>query len=93
MWFRCSNSCSCSCKFLVTQTIDLNTIFKVAHIVKLEIETTSITDRLSAGVASPQRGGAGLTVRTLSSCSLTDDLQKEKCHVAESLEITRLAFF
>ncbi len=50
----------------------------VAHIVELEIESASVTHGLSAGVASPQRGGAGLTVRTQSSCSLTDDLQKEK---------------
>lgn len=43
------------------------------HIVKLEIESASVTHGLSAGVASPQCGGAGLAVRTLSSYSLTDD--------------------
>lgn len=42
-------------------------------VVQLEVESTGVTHRLTAGVPSPQCGGAGVTVGTLCPSPLTDN--------------------
>lgn len=53
---------------------------------QLEVEATGIAHRLAIGIASPQGCGAGVTVGTLSSSTLADDLSERKTDV----EVTTL---
>lgn len=50
---------------------------------QLEVESTGVTHRLAPGVPSPQRGGAGVTVGTLSPGPLADNLKQRERKISQ----------
>ena len=50
---------------------------------QLEVESTGVAHRLTPGVPSPQRGGAGVTVGTLSPGPLADNLKQRERKISQ----------
>lgn len=59
------------------------------HIVQFEVEAAGVAHRLPAGVASPQRCCARVTVGAQCACSLTDNL-KHRGHEQDSSLILKI---